>query len=90
MKIKLRQPDVNESYTDFKVYYTNPESKQGEIYLRTKCNKNVGEKASEIIVKEREANGKFKGFIDFLTRVDLRLVNKKTLKVLFFQELLIH
>jgi DNA polymerase-3 subunit alpha len=84
MKVKLRQPDVNESFTNFKVYYTNPESKQGEIIYGLSAIKGVGEKASEVIVKEREANGNFKGLVDFLTRVDLRLVNKKTLEGLIF------
>lgn len=84
MKIKLRQPDVNESFTNFKVIYTEAESKKGEIIYGLSAIKGVGEKASEVIVNERETNGKYKSLVDFLTRVDLRLVNKKTLEGLIF------
>lgn len=84
MKIKLRQPDVNESYSNFKVRYTNTETKQGEIIYGLSAIKNVGEKASESIVNERENNGPFTSFVNFLTRVDLRLVNKKTVEGLIF------
>ena len=84
MKIKLRQPDVNESFSNFKVKYTNTETKQGEIIYGLSAIKNVGEKASDDIVKERENKGPYKGLVDFLIRVDLRLVNKKTLEGLIF------
>ncbi len=84
MKIKLRQPDVNESFTNFKVKYTNTETKEGEIIYGLSAIKNVGEKASDSIVNERESNGPFKGLVDFLTRVDMRIVNKKTMEGLIF------
>ena len=84
MKIKLRQPDINESFTNFKVKYTDTETKQGEIIYGLSAIKNVGEKASDDIVKERDRKGAYKSFVDFLTRVDLRLVNKKTVEGLIF------
>jgi len=84
MKIKILQPNVNESFTSFRVKYTNQETKEGEIIYGLSAIKNVGEKATENIIKEREANGDYKSFMDFLIRVDLRLVNKKTIEFLIF------
>ncbi|MBM4157564.1 MAG: DNA polymerase III subunit alpha [Ignavibacteria bacterium] len=57
---------------------------KGEIIYGLSAIKNVGEKAAEEIINEREKNGLFKGFMDFLKRVDLRVVNKKTLESLIF------
>jgi DNA polymerase-3 subunit alpha len=44
--------------------------------------KNVGEGAVELIIKERDANGKFKDLNDFARRVDLRAVGKRALECL--------
>ncbi|HMP95960.1 MAG TPA: DNA polymerase III subunit alpha [Kiritimatiellia bacterium] len=44
--------------------------------------KNVGQAATEAIVKEREASGPFKGLLDFCSRIDSQMVNKKTLESL--------
>lgn len=58
----------------------NKKKKIGEIIYGLSALKNVGEKAAQNIIDEREANGRYKGFFDFLKRVDLRLVNKKALE----------
>ncbi len=84
LKIKVRQPDINLSELGFTVYYGNDENKTGEIIYGLSAIKNVGEKASDVIIKERELNGEYKSFIDFLIRVDLRLVNKKTIEGLIY------
>ncbi|MDQ3019459.1 MAG: DNA polymerase III subunit alpha [Bacteroidota bacterium] len=86
MKIVLRAPDVNESQMDFAIRYSELESedKVGEILYGLSAIKNVGEKAAQNIIDERIANGKYNGFIDFLKRVDLRLVNKKCVENLVF------
>jgi DNA polymerase-3 subunit alpha len=44
--------------------------------------KNVGTKALEKIIEERERGGPFKDLFDFTSRVDLRAVNKKVLESL--------
>jgi len=80
MKIKVKQPDINLSELDFKVYYNGDDDETGEIIYGLSAIKNVGEKASDNIIKERELNGEYKSLTDFLIRVDLRLVNKKTLE----------
>jgi DNA polymerase-3 subunit alpha len=88
MKIKLRAPDVNDSEMDFGVKYPDDENTEnpsgGEILYGLSAIKNVGEKAAANIILERELNGKYTGFIDFLKRVDLRLVNKKCVENLIF------
>jgi len=86
MKISLRPPDVNESEMDFSIRYTSEESddKVGEILYGLSAIKNVGEKAALNIIHERNENGRYTGFIDFLKRVDLRLVNKKCVENLIF------
>ncbi|MBK6505508.1 MAG: DUF655 domain-containing protein [Ignavibacteria bacterium] len=64
-------------------YYEDP-SAGGAIIYGLSAIKNVGEKASQSIIDEREKDGQFKSFIDFLKRVDLRLVNKKAIESLIF------
>ncbi len=84
MKIILRAPDVNESMMGFTVRYSADQNGGGAVIYGLSAIKNVGEKASLNIIEEREKDGKFKSFIDFLKRVDLRLVNKKAIESLIF------
>ena len=44
--------------------------------------KNVGQAAVELIIEERDRNGKFKNLNDFARRVDLRAVGKRALECL--------
>jgi DNA polymerase-3 subunit alpha len=83
MNIVLSQPDVNLCDVNFTIK-NSKDSPEGKILFGLSAIKNVGEKAAENIVEERNNNGEYKGFIDFLTRVDLRLVNKKALESLVF------
>lgn len=82
MKVDLKQPDINLSFMDFSINYNESEKYIGEIRYGLSALKNVGEKAAINIVNERIANGPYKHFVDFLIRVDLRLVNKKTIESL--------
>jgi DNA polymerase-3 subunit alpha len=84
MKIKLKQPDINSSYLDFKVRYNDNDDEVGEIIYGLSAIRNVGEKASDNIIQEREENGEYTGYVDFLKRVDLRLVNKKAIEGLIY------
>ncbi len=68
--IEVLPPDVNESLWLFNVV-------EGNIRFGMGAVKNVGENAVYSLVKEREENGPFKGFIDFCERVDLKMVNKR-------------
>jgi len=76
MGIDVLLADVNESYSTFTV------NKKGQIRYGLAGIKNVGGAAVEDIIKERESNGKYKSFIDFIERVNLSSVNKRTIEAL--------
>ena len=71
-EIRIMPPDVNESG---KIFQMNIE--KNNIYWSFSKIKNVGSVASEVIMKEREKNGKFFSLDDFLNRVPKSKVNKK-------------
>jgi len=63
----------------------NPKAKMaaaGSIRFGLGAVKGVGEAASQKIIAEREANGPFRNFSDFLSRVDGRAINKRVLECL--------
>ncbi len=76
MGIDVLLPDVNESYSTFTV------NKKGQIRYGLAGIKNVGANAVDDIIKERDKNGKYKSFIDFIERVKLSSVNKRTIEAL--------
>lgn len=84
MKINLKAPDVNYSEMDFAIKYSDNRTAGPEILYGLSAIKNVGAKAAQNIIDERNANGRFLNFLDLLKRVDLRLVNKKALESLIF------
>ncbi len=73
--IKVLAPCVNESLWLFNVVEENIRFGMGAI-------KGVGEAAVEEMVREREENGPFKGFVDFCERVNLKNINKRVLEAL--------
>jgi DNA polymerase-3 subunit alpha len=75
MGIAILPPDVNLSDKEFS-------AKEGKIVFGLVGIKNVGAGAVEVIIREREKKGPFTTIIDFLTRVSLKLVNKKTVEAL--------
>ncbi|MDO8487639.1 MAG: DNA polymerase III subunit alpha [Candidatus Curtissbacteria bacterium] len=79
MNIPVLPPDINFSQTGF----TIEDTPKGEsIRFGLSAIKNVGRAAIEAIFSEREAGGEFKTLDDFVRRVNLRVVNKKTLESL--------
>jgi len=76
MKIQVLGPDVNESQYKFSV------NKKGNIRFGLGAIKGVGDSAVQAIVKEREANGPYKGIFDFVERVNLSACGKKTIESL--------
>jgi DNA polymerase-3 subunit alpha len=76
MSIDVLGPDINESEQHFMV------NKKGQIRFGMLGIKNVGENAVLNIVDERTKNGPFRDIFDFLARVDLRSVNKRSLESL--------
>jgi DNA polymerase-3 subunit alpha len=75
MKIEILPPDINESFKQFAVI-------GNQIRFGLTAVKNVGDAAIDIILAEREGNGKFKSLYDFCHRVDLRKVNRRVIESL--------
>ncbi len=76
MGIATLGPDVNESYQKFGV------NKRGEIRFGLAAIKGVGDPAALAIIGEREKNGLYKDIFDFVQRISLGTVNRKTLESL--------
>jgi len=79
MKIPVLPPDINESFGDFTVVDTD--SKKG-IRFGLYTIKNLGVEIANAVIKERETNGAFKSFSDFLDRIQHKNLNKKSLEAL--------
>ena len=75
MGIEVLPPDINESKTNFTVV-------GDKIRFGLKAVKNVGEGPAQAIEKEVEKNGRFTDFADFVSRVPLRALNKRTVESL--------
>ncbi|OIN60886.1 DNA polymerase III subunit alpha [Arsenicibacter rosenii] len=76
--IRVLGPDVNESERVFGV------NSRGEIRFGLAGIKGAGDAAVEALIAERMENGFYKDIFDFITRVNLRTVNKKTLEALAY------
>ncbi|MCX5848295.1 MAG: DNA polymerase III subunit alpha [Deltaproteobacteria bacterium] len=74
MGINILPPDINESQRDFTITGEN-------IRFGLAAIKNVGLAAIDSIISVRQ-EGKFTSFVDFLSRVDLRKVNKRVIESL--------
>lgn len=77
MEIEVLPPDINESFMNFSVI-----PKQNKIRFGLLAIKNVGENVVESIIKERKEKGHFKTVSDFASRIDARILNKKSLESL--------
>ena len=75
MGIPVDPPDVNRSDSIFDVV-------DGRIVFGLMGIKGLGQSAAESIVNERNENGPYKSFIDFLDRLDTHVVNKRAIEVL--------
>ena len=73
LKVKVINPSINNCFTEFK-------AEANKIFYGLGAIKSVGFEAISNIVKEREKNGKFKTFTDFINRVDPKDVNKLQLE----------
>ncbi|MCO5248083.1 MAG: DNA polymerase III subunit alpha [Chitinophagales bacterium] len=76
MGLKVIEPDVNESNIKFTV------NKNGEIRFMMSALKGLGSSAAQAIVEERQRGGLYEDIYDFVKRVDLRAVNKKSMETL--------
>lgn len=81
MGIPVLPPDVNESMGDFAVIKGATE-KDDKIRFGLHSVKNLGNEIADVVIREREENGRFKSYADFLERVQHRNVTKKSLEAL--------
>ncbi len=79
MKISVLPPDINFSITGFQIEET--EGKRG-IRFGLSAIKNVGHAAINAILTDRESGGPYTSLDEFVRRVNLRVVNRKTLESL--------
>ncbi|MFT3892082.1 MAG: DNA polymerase III subunit alpha [Anaerolineales bacterium] len=86
MGVPVLAPEINASFWDFAIEDIVPETGSGQMQPNIRFGfgavKNVGEAAVQLIIDEREANGKFRDLNDFARRVDLRAVGKRALECL--------
>ena len=73
LKIQIIKPSINKCFSDFRAI-------EGKLYYGLGAIKNVGLESVSNIIKERENNGKFKSFVDFINRVSAKDVNKLQLE----------
>ena len=73
MDIKILPPDLNESQSDFAVV-------EDGIRFGLAAVKNVGLKAVESIIEERDNNGPFEQLLEFCKRVEGAKVNRRVLE----------
>ncbi len=73
MGVDVLVPDINESEVDFTVT-------DGKIRFGLSAVRNVGEGVVEKIVEARADGGRFADFPDFVERVDLAVLNKRTIE----------
>ncbi|MBN1697687.1 MAG: DNA polymerase III subunit alpha [Spirochaetales bacterium] len=77
MGIDILRPDINLSEKTFTVL-------DGHIIYGLMGVKNVGTAAVDVILHERSAGGDYSDIIDFLERVDLKVVNRKVTETLIY------
>ena len=82
MNIPVLPPDINESFADFAVVGSGKPDDEEKIRFGLTTIKNFGVGIAQIIIDEREKNGKYKSLSDFLDRVKDRNLNKKSLEAL--------
>lgn len=75
MGIQVLPPDINASMRSFSV-------DKDAIRFGLAAVKNVGEGAIQNLVSARSQEGKFLSLVDFCTRVDMRVVNKRVIESL--------
>jgi len=73
LKVEVVRPSINSCFAEFK-------AETNKIFYGLGAIKSVGFEAISNIVKEREINGKFKSFTDFINRVNPKDVNKLQLE----------
>ena len=82
MGIQILPPDVNKSSLKFAPETTGDSATPNTIRYGLAAIKNVGEKAMEAAIAERNVNGPFTDADDFVSRLESTLLNKRMLEAL--------
>jgi DNA polymerase-3 subunit alpha len=82
MKIKILGPDINLSSKKFTPVKKIKENKNKLISFGLEAIKGIGESVVSEILCKRRKEGNYKGLIDFMQRVNLRIVNKRSIEIL--------
>lgn len=86
MGIEVLPPDINESFSTFTVVYDTLEVHKDKTSKKIRFGlcavKNLGENVVKEIIRERKSQGSYKNFEDFLSRVKIKDLNKKSLEAL--------
>ncbi|MBI4091059.1 MAG: DNA polymerase III subunit alpha [Candidatus Komeilibacteria bacterium] len=79
----VQPPDINESFNTFSVV-VDPQTNEITNNIRFGLNavKNVGDHISHVIIRERKDHGRFTSVEDFLSRINDKDLNKKSLESL--------
>jgi len=81
--IEVTVPDVNLAYSAFApIPNLNKDGGKGKIVFGLSAVRNVGEGLVNLIVEERNENGPFEDFYNFLERCDTSVLNKRTIESL--------
>jgi DNA polymerase-3 subunit alpha len=75
MGVEVLTPSVNHSDLDFF-------AREGKVPFGLSAIRNVGEGVSQAIVDERQSGGPYQDFSDFVNRVDLAVLNRRTVESL--------
>jgi DNA polymerase-3 subunit alpha len=73
MDIPVLVPGVNVAERDFM-------AADGQIIFGLSAVRNVGEAVVDLIVAQRTSNGEYEDFFDFIDRVDIQVLNKRTIE----------
>jgi len=84
MGIRVEVPDINLSESNFTPLpdRDSDSGELGQIVFGLSAVRNVGEGFVDRVVEERNTNGPFESFNDFVERVDLEALNKRTIESL--------
>ncbi|MDP6964765.1 MAG: DNA polymerase III subunit alpha [Acidimicrobiales bacterium] len=81
--IEVTVPDVNLAYSSFApIPNLSKDGEKGKIVFGLSAVRNVGEGLVNLIVEERNENGPFEDFYNFLERCDTSVLNKRTVESL--------
>jgi DNA polymerase III alpha subunit/intein/homing endonuclease len=78
MGVMVKGPDVNESDVRFSV------NKKSDVRFALSAVKGVGDAAVEQLIEERQKNGAYTSFFDFIRRLSSKQVNKRVLESLAY------